>query len=481
MNITHSEPSDIVFLRNETDLAIEIHFAKLKNNVRELFRSRHVAGFLAAAEERLPAFYSEKFITDVINKAYRASHRTGIVEIRNSAYNDEKLLEMIAVENSAIGELVKAAGKKVAGLFTGFGKIVTDAVKKVYDRVVPKKKQESSEPLSPREIELLTEAAEKAIDKYKQKVKTTVQDEITKAEAEAKLDAYQAANIKEVIAQIETVKDHRRCKKCEELEGKRMTIEQARSLLPRHPNCRCLWRLVRGGGKKTQSEQKEQEFKVKKLRQRLDRRYKLKLGSLTPVHNSVCGCEVCVWNQLDAELQPEQLVPDSLPPDIAKPFNGYVSLPVWNAEIGSYHVLLQPVPASLKRAKSRISIPPYFGCEWGASRSGNSVRLLPGTVVRLDYHNPRTEEMRFVAVANMVADKHRADWEKEFCSTSSVTIPLSPEELGDYPYRLATNGVISAILLNERRGYFDVDGVQTPSIDFERLLEKSIKLDLTFC
>jgi SPP1 gp7 family putative phage head morphogenesis protein len=63
------------------------------------------------------------------------------------------------------------------------------------------------------------------------------------AHAEGQLDSFEELNIREVgvMAEWLTAGDEDVCLECEALEGTVMTIEEARGLLPRHPNCRCAW------------------------------------------------------------------------------------------------------------------------------------------------------------------------------------------------------------------------------------------------
>ena len=67
--------------------------------------------------------------------------------------------------------------------------------------------------------------------------------EIIAAHAEGQLDALEMLGVKEVVADVEwsTAEDELVCRLCEDLEGAVFTIEQARGLIPRHPNCRCAW------------------------------------------------------------------------------------------------------------------------------------------------------------------------------------------------------------------------------------------------
>lgn len=74
--------------------------------------------------------------------------------------------------------------------------------------------------------------------------------EIIRAHAEGQLDQLQELGVEDVGAQVEfaTAGDGlvseggRVCPECADLEGKIFTIEEARGIIPVHPNCRCSWR-----------------------------------------------------------------------------------------------------------------------------------------------------------------------------------------------------------------------------------------------
>jgi len=65
--------------------------------------------------------------------------------------------------------------------------------------------------------------------------------EMTAAYAEATLNSYEEMEVEgvEVEAEVATAGDDVVCPECEALEGKTFSIEEARGLLPVHPNCRC--------------------------------------------------------------------------------------------------------------------------------------------------------------------------------------------------------------------------------------------------
>lgn len=70
---------------------------------------------------------------------------------------------------------------------------------------------------------------------------TIARTEVIHAHAEGQLDSMEDLGIEEVGVDVEwrTAEDDRVCTLCQELLGVVMTIEEARGLLPRHPNCRC--------------------------------------------------------------------------------------------------------------------------------------------------------------------------------------------------------------------------------------------------
>jgi SPP1 gp7 family putative phage head morphogenesis protein len=67
--------------------------------------------------------------------------------------------------------------------------------------------------------------------------------EIINAHAEGQLDTFDELNVEDVGLEAEwlTAGDDRVCPQCEDQEGKIFTIEEARGMIPLHPNCRCSW------------------------------------------------------------------------------------------------------------------------------------------------------------------------------------------------------------------------------------------------
>jgi SPP1 gp7 family putative phage head morphogenesis protein len=75
--------------------------------------------------------------------------------------------------------------------------------------------------------------------------------EVIAVHAEGQLDSFEELGVKEVglMAEWSTAGDDRVCALCVDLDGVVMTIEEARGLIPRHPNCRCSWMPANVGEK----------------------------------------------------------------------------------------------------------------------------------------------------------------------------------------------------------------------------------------
>ena len=67
--------------------------------------------------------------------------------------------------------------------------------------------------------------------------------EVIRAHAEASLNTFADAGLDEVTAEVEfvTAGDDRVCPICEALSGRIFSIDEARGVIPVHPNCRCAW------------------------------------------------------------------------------------------------------------------------------------------------------------------------------------------------------------------------------------------------
>lgn len=75
------------------------------------------------------------------------------------------------------------------------------------------------------------------------RAETIARTEIIRAHSEGQLDSMDKMGVETVGAEVEwsTAGDDRVCPECEDLEGKIYTIDEARGMIPIHPNCRCSW------------------------------------------------------------------------------------------------------------------------------------------------------------------------------------------------------------------------------------------------
>lgn len=75
------------------------------------------------------------------------------------------------------------------------------------------------------------------------RAETIARTEVIHAHAEGQLDAFGRLGIETVGAEVEfsTAGDDRVCPICASLEGTEYTLDEARGIIPVHPNCRCAW------------------------------------------------------------------------------------------------------------------------------------------------------------------------------------------------------------------------------------------------
>lgn len=100
---------------------------------------------------------------------------------------------------------------------------------------------------------------------------TIARTEITRAHAEAQLDAMERLGVTHVGASVEwdTANDSKVCPLCKPLDGIVLKLKEARGMLPRHPNCRCAWIPVVHLGSTKKSERIEA---IKRAGQKRNRR-----------------------------------------------------------------------------------------------------------------------------------------------------------------------------------------------------------------
>jgi len=82
--------------------------------------------------------------------------------------------------------------------------------------------------------------------------------EVISAHAEGQLDSFQELGIERVgvVVEWDTAGDAGVCPLCRPMNGAIFTIEEARGMIPRHPNCRCAW--IPAPKSKTNKKKREQ-------------------------------------------------------------------------------------------------------------------------------------------------------------------------------------------------------------------------------
>lgn len=81
----------------------------------------------------------------------------------------------------------------------------------------------------------------KVLDVTRARAETIANTEFSRAFAEGQLDAMENLGVDEVGVEVEWSTADDPCPQCSDMEGATFTVEEARGLLPRHPNCRCAW------------------------------------------------------------------------------------------------------------------------------------------------------------------------------------------------------------------------------------------------
>lgn len=116
-----------------------------------------------------------------------------------------------------------------------------DGITAAVDQQVSRELAEGlAEGLNPRDI------ADNISDRVQKigKTRSTVlaRTEVISAYNDAALNRYSQADIEEVVAEVEWLTAGIRvCPVCEGFEGKVFSINEARGLIPAHPQCRCTW------------------------------------------------------------------------------------------------------------------------------------------------------------------------------------------------------------------------------------------------
>lgn len=112
--------------------------------------------------------------------------------------------------------------------------------------------------------------------------------EIIHSYAEGQLDSYEALNMDgvSVMAEWSTAGDDRVCAACSSLEGVTLKVEEARGLIPRHPNCRCAF-IPANVGETPKEGQPEQITDPEEIEQAFEDSIMATVGEGTPLGEAI--------------------------------------------------------------------------------------------------------------------------------------------------------------------------------------------------
>jgi hypothetical protein len=456
MRKRHTEPQNIIRVRKLATTRIHTLNQKISN---ELFRDPYlltkdmIVQRAEAVSDMILQHYKETFLPDILTQTYMVSHNYGLQETHCPKSSPLYITntKRIIVDNSFLSDLISGTVDKAKKVLAPFAGRVKDALMTLGKKLLPAGKK-----ATPKDIAKVQRIVKDVVDQ----VAAKTQDAITETASEGKLDAYDKAKITSVQVQIETVRDKRRCKHCAQLDGITIPIEQARGLLPIHPNCRCLWffKSLKGISKSLQTEQKQQADKVNTLRRRLQQRATHKTKSMVAVHNVA-----------------EQSYADAIDPAKAL----YAALH-YESSHSPYYYVLYDVPVHQRKDKCCILNAADY-CVEGQYHGRTAPMTIPtGCILNRVSHSKDTQY--FEIVANVVSPDVRKEYRQSIGANSNAiaqmqTIPLVPDSIKEYPYVLGTANNVQLIMVNNKRGYlaFTDSNVRTSLMPFDALLHHAIQ------
>lgn len=450
-----TEPCEIMHLRANIGKRLQVLFNKSEQYLHlEHTTYSQLQNDLCNLVDRSMAFYQDQFLPDILSQVYTAAFNYALKEAHSSKHSViyTTNTKQVLVDNSLLRDLITKTSSSVKATMSTLGSLLRKTLGKIFTA-----SSQSQNQVTSADAGKTRGILRKVIDTIMRKT----QDAVTEVQADGKLDAYGQSNIQHVQVRVETVQDKRRCRHCAGLQGKQMTIEQARGLLPVHPNCRCLWYFtsLKHIPRRLQMVQREQKRKVMKLRERLDRRYRLKHGSIT---NEACHAigEVFSFDRLDNAL--------------------YGSIHHTHSE-QPYYLVLNDIPMHVRKdkccvinAKQYVKPGRYHGREEALTIPTGSVLKCLGADDDYTY---------FSVLCNTVPDEKKTQYREAIGANTKMgqrlqTLPLVPNEFEEYPYQLAYRDGVSVVMLSSRRGYIDINGISTPIVIIERLLDSVMKSKL---
>lgn len=265
--IKRADPTQTATLRAKYEAAMVRRFKALKRSIHESIVTNDAFGFnVQAAAAGAFAFPRSGDKVSAFMQWLRQEARAGILQVRagtplsTAANNSWQNIYLDSAYQRGIaqsGREIRGAGGSVSNRWidAAFNRpIHADAVGLIYTRaygelegVTAAMEQAISRALARglaegRGMRELAAALEDEVDGIGiDRARTIARTETIAAHAEASLNAYEEAGIEgvEVEAEFATAGDEQVCPECEDLEGNVYSLDDARGVIPVHPNCRC--------------------------------------------------------------------------------------------------------------------------------------------------------------------------------------------------------------------------------------------------
>ncbi len=239
------------FLDEEDELGLKIFTTRITLHQRD-FQFRTDAGKLQAFNDWVkqqieanvisnPASmgsepWTAKYIESAYKKgminAYIASKQEGLTDAAGvSGMTQEQFLRSAFLQPEATGKVQLLATRSFEEL-----KGVSSAMGQQMNRILAQGMIDGSGP-----DKIAKEMDDKIDNLTSTRALLIARTEVINAHAEGQLDAFEELGVEDlgIKAEWSTAGDDRVCPECASLEGQVFTIEEARGMIPVHPNCRC--------------------------------------------------------------------------------------------------------------------------------------------------------------------------------------------------------------------------------------------------
>lgn len=209
---------------------------------RQWYDQQMAKTFKTTGEKAPPNVFWNKFITD----AYMKGARRAFKDVAKFYPGNDKKAQALFdgsraqfMKQNFQTQVAKARVDALAERLFGEIKGNTDEMKKLMVRNLSEAMAKGATPKK------VGELLSNVLGISKNRGLTIARTEVVRAQAEGQLDALEALGVTHVGISVEWVAMKTACDICRDMQGVIMTIAQARGMIPRHPNCRCSFRVVK--------------------------------------------------------------------------------------------------------------------------------------------------------------------------------------------------------------------------------------------